>query len=108
MQQSHLNAAELVYESLKKLNYRVDHRQIDIRVSTAEQRGVFRIVVEKGVSVIMDKLKKPELIQQLGYEDGERWIEEMRDWEQNGEPYVISNMSYVLACKDNLAIPSPY
>lgn len=46
------------------------------------KKSMLRMGVEHGIEILA-KLKKPEVIKKFGYEDGETWLKEMRDFEND-------------------------
>lgn len=101
LQQSHKDTSERVIAHLSKTDKvsSFKSRLFDIPIESQLQKSMFRIGAEHGLKKIQE-MGKPELIQTFGYEDGETWLNEMRQFESDDSASVMTkNYECIVATK---------
>lgn len=101
MQKSHKDTSERVYNHLLTTETVAPARtrSYDIYIDTQLKKSMFRMGVEHGLKKIKE-IGKPELIKAFGYEDGETWLKEMREFEIDDSASAIAkNLRFIAAIK---------
>lgn len=101
LQKSHPDTVERVIEHIQQSDSVESYTTelFDMTIEGQLKKSMFRMGAEHGIKKFAE-IKKPELIKTLGYEDGEAWLKDMRDFENDDtKTFVVEGNESIIAIK---------
>lgn len=104
IQESHLDVIARLRQSIKENNLKVVERQADVPLDSSYKKSIFRHAALTVIKKIAE-LNSPKIIEEFGYEKGEDWVRDLKEFEaDDSQTIAFSHFTILTVTKQTMTL----